>query len=153
MGQGINIVAVSGNLTRDPELRSTAGGTSVSTLRMAVNERRKDASGEWAERANFFDVVVWGAQAEACAKYLAKGRPVAVQGRLQWREWETREGGKRQTVEIVAERVQFLSSGEKREGNGGAPQSDVPSNPEDFGIGDDPYATAGGPKPSDDIPF
>ena len=88
----INRVVVSGNLTRDPELRSTPGGTSVCSLRIAVNSRRKDESGQWVDKPNYFDVTVWGAQGENCAQYLAKGRPVAVDGRLNWREWEAKDG-------------------------------------------------------------
>ena len=105
----INRVVLTGNLTADPELRSTPGGTSVARLRLAVNTRRRNAStGEWEEKPNYFDVTVWGAQAENCDRYLAKGRPVAVDGRLEWREFEARDGGKRQAVEIIAETVQFL---------------------------------------------
>src|SRR6185369_5357517 len=78
----INRVVITGNLTRDPELRSTPGGTSVCILRVAVNSRRKDESGNWVDKPNYFDVTVWGAQGENCAQYLAKGRPVAVDGRL-----------------------------------------------------------------------
>src|SRR5438128_4252402 len=123
----INRVVLTGNLTRDPELRSTPSGTSVCSLRVACNTRRKDASGEWVDKPNYFDVTVWGAQGENCATYLAKGRPCAVQGRLEWREWETKDGGKRQAVEIVAESVQFLGSrdgGASQSGNGKPPASD-----------------------------
>ena len=91
----INRVVLTGNLTRDPELLSTPGGTSVCSLRVAVNSRRKDESGQWVDKPNYFDVTVWGAQGENCAQYLAKGRPVAVDGRLNWREWEDKQGGKR----------------------------------------------------------
>ena len=89
----VNVVVITGNLTRDPELRSTVGGTSVCKLRVAVNSRRKDGqSGEWVDKPNYFDVTVWGAQGENCATYLSKGRPVAVEGRLDWREWEAKDG-------------------------------------------------------------
>ncbi len=114
----INRVVITGNLTRDPELRSTSGGTSVCSLRVAVNSRRKDESGNWVDKPNYFDVTVWGAQGENCAQYLAKGRPVAVDGRLNWREWEDKEGGKRQTVDIIADSVQFLGSRDAPQGNG-----------------------------------
>ena len=103
----INRVVLTGNLTRDPELRSTPSGTSVCSLRVACNTRRKDASGEWVDKPNYFDVTVWGAQGENCATYLSKGRPVAVDGRLEWREWEDQQGNKRQAVDIVADSVQF----------------------------------------------
>lgn len=115
----INRVVLTGNLTADPELRSTPSGTSVTRLRLAVNTRRRNAAtGQWEEKPNYFDVTVWGTQAENCEKYLAKGRPVAVDGRLEWREFEAREGGKRQAVEIIAETVQFLG-----------PASDTPPSP------------------------
>ena len=103
----INRVVLTGNLTRDPELRSISSGTSVASLRLACNTRRKNSAGDWEDRANYFDVTVWGAQGETCARFLAKGRPVAIDGRLEWREWET-DNGRRQAVEIVAEAVQFL---------------------------------------------
>ena len=159
----VNVVVITGNLTRDPELRHTGGGTAVCELRVAVNSRRKDGStGEWVDKANYFDVVVWGAQGENCATYLAKGRPVAIEGRLDWREWEAKDGGgKRQAVQIVANTVQFLGSrdgggggggGGQGNGNGGGftPQSDVPADTSDFqgaGVG------GGGGGSEDDIPF
>ena len=104
----INRVVLTGNLTRDPELRSLPSGMSVCSLRLAVNTRRKGASGDWEDKPNYFDVTVWGAQGENCARYLSKGRPVALDGRLEWREWETPDGNKRQAVDIVADTVQFL---------------------------------------------
>jgi single-strand DNA-binding protein len=116
----INRVVLVGNLTKDPELRSTSSGTSVCKLRLAVNTRRKDETGQWVDKPNYFDVTVWGNQAESCAQYLSKGRPVGVDGRLEWREWEATDGsGKRQAVEVVAESVQFLGS---RGDSGGEPQ-------------------------------
>ena len=144
----LNRVVITGNLTRDPELRNTPGGTSVCSLRVAVNTRRKDASGEWVDKPNYFDVTVWGAQGENCATYLRKGRPVAIDGRLEWREWE-KEGVKRQSVDIIADSVQFLGSREGGE-NGGrsTPQTDVPADTSDF-----QPAPAGGKSGDDDIPF
>src|SRR3954447_22149982 len=131
----VNVVVITGNLTRDPELRSLSSGTSVCKLRVAVNSRRKDSSsGEWVDKPNYFDVTVWGAQGENCATYLSKGRPVAVEGRLEWREWEASDGTKRQAVQIIANTVQFLGSrdgsgGGGGNGNGGgfSPSSDVPA--------------------------
>jgi single-strand DNA-binding protein len=105
----INRVVLVGNLTRDPELRHTPSGMAVCSLRVAVNTRRKDsATGQWTEKPNYFDVTVWGAQGESCSQYLAKGRAVGIDGRLEWREWEAQDGTKRQAVEIVADSVQFL---------------------------------------------
>jgi len=127
----INRVVVSGNLTKDPELRSTPGGTSICGLRIAVNSRRKDESGNWVDKPNFFDVTVFGAQGENCAQYLAKGRPVAVDGRLNWREWEAKDGSKRQSIDIIADSVQFLGSREGGQSNGAA-ESDLPADTSDF---------------------
>jgi len=157
----VNVVVITGNLTRDPELRHTGGGTAVCELRVAVNSRRKEGN-EWVDKPNFFDVTVWGAQGENCATYLAKGRPVAVEGRLDWREWEAKDGsGKRQSVSIVANSVQFLGSRDGGgQGGGGAPggggngggftpRSDVPVDDSDFsGVG-----SGGGGGGEDDIPF
>ena len=149
----INRVVVTGNLTRDPELRSTGGGTSVCSLRIAVNSSRKDQNGNWVEKPNYFDVTVWGAQGENCANYLSKGRPVAIDGRLDWREWEAKDGsGKRQSVEIIAQSVQFLGSrGDSDSGasaNGFSSQSDVPADTSDF-----ESSEPAGVGASDDIPF
>ncbi|HEX6455317.1 MAG TPA: single-stranded DNA-binding protein [Solirubrobacterales bacterium] len=152
----VNVVVITGNLTQDPELRHLGSGTAVCELRVAVNTRRKEGN-EWVDKPNYFNVVVWGAQGENCANYLSKGRPVAVEGRLDWREWEAKDGsGKRQAVQIVANTVQFLGS---RDGSGGGngnggggftPRSDVPADESDFA----PAPTGGGaPAAEDDIPF
>jgi single-strand DNA-binding protein len=106
----INRVVLTGNLTRDPELRSTSSGVSICALRIASNTRRKDANGDWQDKPNYFDITVFGAQGENCARYLGKGRPLAVDGRLEWREWEDQNGNRRQSVEIVADAVQFLGA-------------------------------------------
>ncbi len=143
MAQNINSVVLTGNLTRDPELRHTPSGTAVTTLRIAVNDRVKRGE-EWQDAAYYFDVTVWGRTAENCAQYLAKGRPVGVQGKLTWREWDAQDGTKRQAVEVVADNVQFLGS---RDG-GGEAQQFVPQgaaqSTDDFPAA----ATA-----DDDIPF
>lgn len=110
MAASINRVVLVGNLTRDVELRHTPGGQPVAKLRLAVNSRAKDANGNWGDKPNYFDVTVWGNQAESCATYLAKGRKCAVDGRLDWREWDAQDGTKRQAVEIIADSVQFLGS-------------------------------------------
>src|SRR3954469_16534624 len=111
MAANINRVVLLGNLTRDPELRHTPSGTAVCSLRLAVNTRRKDgATSERTEKPNYFDNNVLGNQGERRAPYLAKGRPVAVDGRLEWREWDAQDGTKRQAVEIIADSVQFLGS-------------------------------------------
>src|SRR5919205_2896351 len=127
----INRVVLTGNLTRDPELRSLPSGMAVCSLRIASNTRRKDwSTGEWVDKPNYFDVTIWGRQGENAAQYLSKGRPVALDGRLEWREWQDQQGNKRQSVEIVADNIQFLSSrdGAGGNGNGGGftPPSPVP---------------------------
>ena len=148
-GTNLNRVVITGNLTRDPELRSTPSGTSVCKLSVACNTRRRDASGEWVDKPNYFDVTVWGAQGENCATDLQKGRPVGIDGRLEWREWETQDGSKRQAVDIIADSVQFLGSREGGE-NGGrlTPETDVPADTSDF-----ESAPASAKTGDDDIPF
>ena len=141
----VNVVVITGNLTRDPELRHTGGGTAVCELRVAVNSRRKEGQ-EWVDKPNYFDVTVWGAQGENCANYLAKGRPVAVEGRLDWREWEAKDGsGKRQAVQIIADNVQFLG---QKPTNGDTPSATDSDEPEDR----QPVGAAAGGG-DDDIPF
>jgi single-strand DNA-binding protein len=152
-GTNINRVVLTGNLTRDPELRSTSSGLSVCGMRIAVNTRRKDQSGNWIEKPNYFDVTVFGGQGENCAKFLSKGRPVAIDGRLEWREFTDKDGNQRQAVDIIADSVQFLGSREDS-GNGGGgrftPQSDVPADTSDYQMAP---ASGGGAATDDDIPF
>jgi single-strand DNA-binding protein len=149
----INVVVLTGNLTRDPELRSLPSGMSVCSLRIASNTRRKGQSGEWEDKANYFDVTVWGAQGENCARFLSKGRPIALNGRLEWREWQAQDGTKRQNVEIIADSVQFLGGRDDAPSGGGfTPQSDVPVDNQDFQPAGAP--AGGGSAPADDdIPF
>ena len=150
---GETIITVVGNLTADPELRSLPSGTSVCSLRIACNTRRKDqASGEWVDKPNYFNVTVWGAQGENAARFLSKGRPVAIDGRLEWREWEAQDGTKRSAVDIIADSVQFLGSREEAAGGGGFAGNrtgggDVPIDEGDFRSA--PVAGGAG----DDIPF
>ena len=152
-GTNINRVIITGNLTKDPDL-GAAGSTSVCTLRIACNGRRKNSeTGVWEDKPNYFDVTVWGAQGENCAKFLRKGRGVAIDGRLRWREWTNNDGQKRQAVDIIAESVQFLG-GRDDAGNGNgfsssvrATESDVPIDTGDFER--TPVSTGA----DDDIPF
>ena len=151
MAANINRVVLVGNLTRDPEMKHLPSGTALCSLRIAVNTRRKDESGQWTDKPNYFDVSVWGAQGESCAQYLAKGRPVAIDGRLEWREWEATDGsGKRQAVEIVADNVQFLGSRGDGDGGGGGSggSSFVPAGAAQQGAADFPSSPT-----DDDIPF
>ncbi|MCK5242440.1 single-stranded DNA-binding protein [bacterium] len=103
-----NRTLLMGNLTRDPELRYIPNGSAVANLRLAVNRTYKNQSGEVKEEVTYVNIVVWGKQAENCAEYLSKGRPIFVEGRLQSRQWETDDGQKRSVLEVVADRVQFL---------------------------------------------
>lgn len=104
----LNRVFLMGNLTKDPELRYTPSGTAVTNLRIAVNRRYKTQTGELKEETAFITIVAWGKQAETCTQFLAKGRPIFVEGRLQMRSWETPDGQKRNILEVRASRVQFL---------------------------------------------
>ena len=106
----LNKVFLIGNLTRDPELRYTPGGTAVANLGLAVNRKYKDSSSELKEEVCFLSVTVWDKQAEACCQYLKKGSAVFVEGVLQSRFWETKDGEKRSAIDVRAERVQFLGS-------------------------------------------
>lgn len=144
----INRVVLSGNLTKDPELRTTTGGTTICSLRIASNARRKNgSSGEWEDKPNYFDVTIFGGNGENAARYLSKGRMVFIDGRLDWREWETDSGGKRQAVQIIADNIQFVGDGKgggPNNGNGGG--ADIPIDTSDF--------TAAAANPADDeIPF
>lgn len=123
MANSLNTVALVGNLTRDPELKQLPSGAAVTELSIAVNERVKRGE-EWEDYGNFFDVTVWGRQAENAVKYLAKGRPVAVQGRLRQERWENENGDKRSKVKVVAHTIQFLGSRENgsQGASGGNPQ-------------------------------
>ena len=121
----LNKVFIIGNLTRDPELRYTPGGTAVVNLRMATNRRYKDKSGEAKQEVCFLTVVAWDKQAEVCNQYLHKGSPLFVEGRIQSRSWDGADGKKRNVIEIRAERIQFLGapSGKTEP----APEENVPA--------------------------
>jgi len=153
----INRVILVGNLTKDPEMRATASGLAVCTIRIAVNNRRKKGdTGEWVEEPNYFNVTTFGAQAENLARFLVKGRQVAVDGRLSWREWEAKDGsGKREAVEIIADNVQFIGPREAGSGGGGGEYSaPTAAAAAPAAAADIPDAWAGGgAAQDDDIPF
>ncbi|MBI1848492.1 MAG: single-stranded DNA-binding protein [Candidatus Rokubacteria bacterium] len=140
----LNKVFLIGNLTRPPELRYTPSGTAVADLRLAVNRNYTTQGGDKREETCFLTVVVWGKQAESCGEYLDKGSPIMVEGRLQTRDWEAKDGGKRSVTEVVAERVQFMGRGK------GAPAGAPAGAPvESFATNED-----GAPASSDDdVPF
>ncbi len=144
MAGDINHVTLVGRLTRDPELRHLPSGQPVLQLGVAVNGRQKDETGNWVDKPNFFDVKVFGNQAEMLSMHLSKGRRVGVDGRLDWSSWEAQDGSKRSKVEVVASSVQFLDSrGEGEAQPQYVPAGDVRADQSDFG----PSAS------DDDIPF
>jgi single-strand DNA-binding protein len=156
----INRVVLTGNLTADPELRETGSGFKICKLRVACNTRRKDQSGTWVDKPNYFDVTVFGAQGDNAAKYLAKGRPVAIDGRLEWREWQDKDTGKnRQSIDIIADSIQFLGGRDDNGGgSGGGGQSfqgnsDIAVDTTDFAPLPATPVGAGSSTGDDDIPF
>lgn len=149
----VNKVILVGNLGRDPELRYTPGGQPVANFSIATSEswNKKDGSGR-EERTEWHRIVAWGRTAELCAQYLAKGRTVYIEGRLQTREWENKEGQKQRTTEVVANTVQFIGSGGGAGGGGGAPRGGSGGG---GGGGGSSMGGGyeGGPPPDDEIPF
>ncbi len=159
----INRVILVGNLTRDPELRNLPSGMAVLSIRLAVNTRRKDGqSGEWMDEPNYFNVTIFGNRGEALSRFLSRGSRIGVDGRLRWREWQDKDGNKRESIEIVADDIQMLDSrgdGAQGGGSGGGQASSygggrdrapaptpaaapAPAAADPWGAGDD-----------DDIPF
>ncbi len=161
MPADLNRVTLVGRLTRDPEMRHTAGGDAICSIRLAVSSRARDEGGNWGDRSNYFDVTVFGRQAETASTYLAKGRRIGVDGRLSWREWQTQDGSKRQSVEVIANDLFFLDSrGEGGGGSGGgggdyqqgAGWSPTPAPTGDLPVDRSDMAPAK-PVADDDIPF
>lgn len=146
MARGVNKVILIGNLGRDPELRYTQSGTAVCNFSLATTERTKQG-GEWTDHTEWHNVVVFGKAAESCSNYLAKGSSAYIEGRIQTRKWQDREGKDRTTTEIIANAIQFLGGnrGAKAEGGGRefATESGFPS-----GGGEPPEFD-----PNDDVPF
>ena len=140
----LNKVLLMGNLTRPPELRYTPSGTAVADLRMAVNRNYTTQSGEKREEVCFLTVVVWGKQAESCGEYLDKGSGIFVEGRLQTRDWEGKDGQKRTVTEVVAERVQFMS---RTKGAAAGASAVAPA------FAEEPATAGGGGGADDDVPF
>ena len=129
----LNKVFLIGNLTRDPELRYIPSGSAVATFTIGVNRVWKTPTGEKKEQATFIRIVVWGRRAEVCGEYLTKGSPVFVEGRMQSRDWQTQDGQKRNTVEVVADNIQFMSSRGSGPAKQGASAGKQASVPEDIG--------------------
>ncbi len=135
----LNKVFLAGRLTQDPELRYTPAGAAVTTLRLAVNTTFFPRDGEKKEEVLYIDVSVWQKRAESCVEYLRKGSPVVIEGRLRSRRWETQDGQKRTTIDVQADRVQFLEWAEKGERTRSADSSG--------------YDNQAPPAENDDIPF
>jgi single-strand DNA-binding protein len=153
MAKSVNKVILIGNLGKDPELKHTSGGTAVATMTVATNERFKDKSGEWQDRTEWHTVVLWQRLAEIAAEYLKKGRSVYVEGRLQTRSWEDKQGQKRYTTEVVASDLVLLGGGSGRGEDGGGRGSSR-SDFDQSGSGDFDSAPARGTEiTDDDIPF
>lgn len=171
-GGGVNKVILIGNLGQDPELRFTPNGQAVANLRIATNETWTDKQGQKQERTEWHSVVMWGKQAEIVKQYLQKGRQIYIEGRLQTRSWQDKEGNKRYSTEVVATDFQFLGGGGRGAEtganggggnlgagggggggnygrNGGGSRDDTGPPPEDYGASN----RGGGQSPDDDIPF
>jgi single-strand DNA-binding protein len=158
----LNKVFIMGNLTRDPELRYVPSGTAVATFTIAINRVYTSQAGEKKEEVSFIRLVVWGRRAEVCGEYLSKGSPVFVEGRLQSRSWESQDGQKRSTIEVIADNVQFLRGGAADKSGGQSAKQEAPAGDvatinlnEEFGpIPDSDNnkggKSAGGP---DEVPF
>jgi len=151
MAKSVNKVILIGNLGKDPELKHTSSGTAVATMTIATNERFKDKSGEWQDRTEWHNVVLWQRLAEIASEYLKKGRSVYVEGRLQTRSWEDKQGQKRYTTEIVASDLVLLGGGRGEEGGG---RSSRGGEFDQSGHGDFDSAPARSTEiTDDDIPF
>jgi len=156
----INKVMITGNLTRDPELRQTPAGTQVLHFGMAVNDRAKNQqTGEWEDRPNFVDCVIFGARAEAMARILAKGMKVAVEGRLRYSSWQDKEGNRRSKLEVVVDEIDLMSArAAAQQPAQGASQAPTPAYTASAPQGrPQPARVAQTPPPADvydeDIPF
>lgn len=154
MARGVNKVILIGNVGRDPELRYTQNGTAVCNFSLATTERAK-VGGEWQDKTEWHNIVAWSRLAEICNQYIQKGTQVYIEGRLQTRKWEDRDGNTRYQTEIVAQDIQFLGRTRQdgapagpRRGPGGPAQDDAFAGPDDFPGPDDP-----GFDPNDDVPF
>ena len=147
----VNKVILIGNLGRDPEIRTTASGTSVGNLRIATSERRRDRDGNWNDHTEWHTVVCFGKTAENAGRFLKKGRQVFIEGRLQTRKWQDQSGADRYTTEIVANEMQMLDS--RSSGQGGQPQQRPQSQQKPQQSQQKPQQAAVGFDAEDDIPF
>jgi len=136
----INRVVLTGNLTKDAELKQTSGGMAIVKMRLAVNDRRKNAqTGQWEDTPNYIDVTMFGSRGEAVSRFLGKGKQIAVEGKLRWREWESPNGEKRSALEVVADDIELLGG---RDAGAAAPRAVSPASAEpadDFDGEDIPF--------------
>jgi single-strand DNA-binding protein len=156
MAGGVNKVILVGYLGADPDMRYTPSGQGVCEMRVATSESWNDKNGQRQERTEWHRIVVWGKRAEVCSKYLSKGRQVYVEGRIQTRSYDDKDGNKRYITEIIAADVQFLGGGGREGGAGGRSaggRDDGPPPPSDGDFGGGGYGGGGGGGPDDDIPF
>ncbi|HOP40129.1 MAG TPA: single-stranded DNA-binding protein [Geobacteraceae bacterium] len=145
----LNKVMLIGNLGRDPEVRYTTSGTAVASFSLATSERFKNRNGDWEDRTEWHNVTLWGRLAEIAGEYLAKGRTVYIEGRLQTRKWQDREGRDRYTTEVVAEKMQMLGG----RGEGGGVRQGAGRTADDSGLGEGSGFEEPVFNPDDDIPF
>ena len=153
MSSSFNRVILMGNLTRDPEIRSTSGGTAVTDIGLAINDRRKGTDGQWVDETTFVDVTLWGRTAEVAGEYLTKGSPVLIEGRLKLDSWTANDGQKRNKLKVIGERMQMLGNRNGGEGGGNrqarSQRQDDYSEPAPQATG----AISAGTTADDDIPF
>ncbi|MBM4009847.1 MAG: single-stranded DNA-binding protein [Planctomycetes bacterium] len=156
-----NRVVLLGNVTRDPELRYISSGTAVTEIGLAVNDRRKTASGEWVDETTFVDITLWGRTAEIAGEYVSKGAPLMIEGRLKLDTWE-KDGKKNSKLRVVGEKMVLLGSKGDGQRSGGPGRAQRPAGREASGGGDDHAPaepeydegrSAGGVAADDDIPF
>lgn len=135
----INRVVLTGNLTKDADLKQTSGGMAIVTIRLAVNDRRKNASsGQWEDKPNYIDVVMFGSRGEAVSRFLTKGKQIAVEGKIRWSEWENQAGEKRSKIEVVADDVELLGGrGDAPSGSRSVASASVDAPADDFADGED----------------
>ncbi|MBA3458896.1 MAG: single-stranded DNA-binding protein [Deltaproteobacteria bacterium] len=151
---GVNKVILVGNLGADPDMRYTPSGQGVCEMRLATGESWNDKNGQRQERTEWHRVVVWGKRAEVCSKYLSKGRQVYVEGRIQTRSWDDKDGNKKYMTEIIAQEVVFIGGGKGGEGGARGKDGDAPPPSDaDFGGYGSGGGGGGGGGPDDDIPF
>jgi single-strand DNA-binding protein len=150
-----NRVVLLGNLTRDPQLRYIPSGTAVADVGLAVNDRRKNASGEWVEDTTFVDITLWGRTAEVAGEYLSKGSPVLIEGRLKFDTWETNDGQKRSKLRVVGERMQMLGAVTGAGGGGGGRRASQQDSDYSQPAAEEDTFDAPPPEPpvDDNIPF